>query len=177
MPTWRKVDCSSLQFMLRGNHKPWTQKHVWNMNVVDVLCRQLPHIDNTMFEVVQTAQEINTGRGSNICPHHLPPYKNFPALHVSYLDFSWGWLVSSVYLYFLLSSSRFISFLKIKVVQDSGATACLSWVAAWEWMVMRHRLRSQRDSQILMGLQAEATSREEAWCQQQRLALGSVLAS
>ena len=32
-----------------------------------------------------------------------------------------------------------------KVVQDSGASARLSWVAAGEWMVMRHRPQSQRD--------------------------------
>lgn len=42
-----------------------------------------------------------------------------------------------------------------------GAAVCLSWVRAGEWMALRHRLRSLRETQMLMGLQAEATSREE----------------
>lgn len=61
---------------------------------------------------------------------------------------------------------------------DNGATVCLSRVAAWEWMARRrHRLGSQRDAHMLMGLQAAAASSEEAWCQHQRLAPGSLLAS
>lgn len=38
-----------------------------------------------------------------------------------------------------------------KVVQDSGASARLSWVAAGEWMVMRHRPQSQRDVPVFDG--------------------------
>lgn len=38
-----------------------------------------------------------------------------------------------------------------KVVQDGGASARLSWVAAGEWMVMRHRPQSQRDLPVFDG--------------------------
>lgn len=53
----------------------------------------------------------------------LQTTSNFPALHDSYLDSSWGWLVSFACPYFLLSSSRFISF--IKSCPGSGASECV----------------------------------------------------
>lgn len=149
------------------------------MNVVG----KLLHSDNTMFKVSLSTKCRRNKHGTreSFCPlqQHLPAsfYTNLEKLssapHVSYLDFSLGWLVSFVCPYFLLSSSRF--YFKKKVVQlgmKSGVQSvrvCLSWVPAWEWMVMRHRLRSQRETQTLMALQVEATSREEEWCQQQRL--------
>lgn len=151
------------------------------MDVFKVICIAKCHTDNIIGFLQQIPEEINSFRlrssvrCSNICPHHIPTYQNFPAPHVSYLDSSSGWLVSCVSPYFLLSSLRLITYRKKKKLSGERCE-CASWVPAWEWMVLRHRLRSQRETQTLMGLQAEATSREE-WCQQQRLALRSVLAS
>lgn len=75
-------------------------------------------IQDLKLVFLQSAEEINPVRvrasvRCNICLHRSQSYKNFPALHVSYLDSSWGWLVSFVCPCFLLSSSRFISLQKV----------------------------------------------------------------
>ena len=95
--------------------------------------------------------------------------QTFQRCAFSYLDFSWGWLVSYAFLCFLQTLSRFSNFppkkrkkkRKKRKKLSREQNERVSCVPVWEWMVLRHRLRSQRETQTLMGLQAEATRREE----------------
>lgn len=110
------------------------------------------HKKRAQFSVRAPARCSNT-------PTSLPTFSKTFRLHASYLGFSWGWLVSYAFPDFLLSSLGFVYFEeKRKSCLGSGATACPEWLP-WEWMVQKHRLRSQREPQTLMGLPRERRRR------------------
>lgn len=151
--------------------------------VIKVISNKLLHSFNALFFIRQknAVRTRASVRCSNICLHHFTNLfklssaaRFLPRFLLGLACFLRLPLLSSaiITLYFVQKKLS-----RVAVRSVCVCVMCLSRVPAWEWMVMRHRLRSQRETQTLMGLQAEATSREEEWCQQQRLALRSLLAS
>lgn len=77
-------------------------------------CSKLLHMDDAVFKVFSgNSRRHQRGSHEDFCPLQQHQLISFPALHVSYLGFSWGWLVSFVCPCFLLSSSRFVPFQKV----------------------------------------------------------------
>lgn len=181
-----EVDYLSPLFTPRGNPESWThsRRKMSKTWLLSTCCADiLPHADTvTLVFPLETVEETNQGDTWGLLsavetsdPHRLlKEKKKLPSVFLTSVPPGVGLFPPFTSAFFC---HRCALFRRKTLVRCSGATVRLSRVAAWEWMVMRHRLRSQRDAQMLMGLQAEATSREEAWCQHQRLALGSVLAS
>lgn len=135
---------------------------VWNMNVVKLLCSKLQsdntiHLNTVLLQNCRINQRGSDEFGSCPLQQHLSAsFTNLLKLSSAARFLPRFLLGLACFLRLPLLSSAIITlyFVSEKSCPRSGASVCLSWEPAWEWMVMRHRLRSQRETQTLMGLQA-----------------------